>query len=180
MKQSWAHKNLLTRKFVAAVVLCLFVMKGLSFLGMTASLAADPLAHNQFAASVVLGTHCEKNNDNADHSDRHIDHSQCCVFCSSASRNVAIAIDVIFSQVVTVLLPEKQLSVLATTYDDSFIMSSKPIAWGSSWSSTAPPRAWGISWPKTVSVLGATRVIATKSIIINTQIHKLISVWTLM
>ena len=141
MKQSWAHKNLLTRKFVATVVLCLFVMKGLSFLGMTASLAADPLAHNQFAESVVLGTHCDKMNDKADHTDHHIDHSQCCVFCSSVSRNAAIAIDVIFSQVVAVLLPEKQQSVLAITYDDSLIMSSKPIAWGSSWSSTAPPRA---------------------------------------
>ena len=141
MKQSWAHKNLFTRKFVAAVVLCLFVMKGLSFLGMTASLAADPLAHNQFAESVVLGTHCDKMNDKADHTDHHIDHSQCCVFCSSSSRNVAIVIDVIYSQVVTVLLPEKQQSASATAYNDNLIIPLKPIAWGSSWSSTAPPRA---------------------------------------
>jgi hypothetical protein len=139
MKQSWAHKNLLTRKFVAVVVLCLFVMKGLSFMGMTASLAADPFAHNQFAASVVLGTHCDKASNNPDHADHHIDHSQCCVFCSSASRDVA-TVEFTLAAVVTVLSPDREQKILPVVYAYRHIGAAKPLAWGSSWSSTAPPR----------------------------------------
>ncbi len=81
MKRSWTHRHLLTRKFIAAAILCLFVLKGLSFLGMTASLAADPQGTSPVIASAVLGTHCENAQNKADPNHQHIDHAECCVFC---------------------------------------------------------------------------------------------------
>jgi hypothetical protein len=139
MKQTWAHRNFLTRKFAAAIVLCLFVMKGLSFMGMAASLGSDPFTHNDYAESVVLGMHCDKANNNSDHAGHHIDHSECCVFCSSASRDVTV-VDVYFSKVVAVLSPKKEQTILPFVYADRENDAARPFTWRDSWNSTAPPR----------------------------------------
>jgi hypothetical protein len=139
MKRSWAHRHLLTRKFIAAAILCLFVLKGLSFLGMTASLASDPQGASPVIASAILGTHCESAQNKADPTHQHIDHTECCVFCSSLSRD-AVALDAnLLTVIVATLSPQKEFQSVVYFVKDA--TSSQPSGWESSWSATAPPQA---------------------------------------
>jgi hypothetical protein len=106
-------------------------------MGMTASLAADPLAHNQFAASVILGTHCDKASNNPDH--KHISHTECCIFCSSLSRD-AVALDAnLLTVIVGILSPKEEAKPIV--YFVKNTTSSQPPGWANSWSATAPPSA---------------------------------------
>jgi hypothetical protein len=138
MKQSWAYKNLLTRKFVAVVVLCLFVMKGLSFIGLTASVASDPSSNQQIAATFLLGEICKNNQNGNDHSEGHIDHSQCCVFCSSTIKDTVI-IDVASLEVVAVLSPVEEAKPVL--FMEELVKVLDPLGFANNWSSTSPPRA---------------------------------------
>ena len=139
MKRSWAHRHLLTRKFIAAAILCLFVLKGLSFLGMTASLASDPQGTSPVIASAILGTHCESAQNKADPNHQHVDHTECCVFCSSLSRD-AVALDAnLLTVIVATLSPQKESQSVVYFVEDA--TSSQPPGWGNSWSATAPPQA---------------------------------------
>jgi hypothetical protein len=139
MKRSWAHRHLLTRKFIAAAILCLFVLKGLSFLGMTASLASDPQEINPVIASAILGTHCESAQNKADPNHQHADHAECCVFCSSLSRD-AVALDAnLLTVIVATLSPQKESQSVVYFVKDC--TSSQPPGWENGWSATAPPQA---------------------------------------
>ena len=139
MKRARTNSCLLTRKFVAAAVLCLFVIKGLSFLGMTASLAADPQGTSPVIASAVLGTHCENTQNKADPNHQHIDHAECCVFCSSLSRDAA-ALDANLLTVIAATLSPREES-RPTVYFVENTTSPQPPGWANSWSATAPPTA---------------------------------------
>ena len=139
MKRSWTHRHLLTRKFIAAAILCLFVLKGLSFLGMTASLASDPQGTSPAIASAILGTHCESAQNKADPTHQHIDHTECCVFCSSLSRD-AVALDAnLLTVIVGILSPKEEAKPIV--YFVKNTTSSQPPGWANSWSATAPPSA---------------------------------------
>ena len=139
MKRSWAHRHLLTRKFIAAAILCLFVLKGLSFLDMTASLASDPQGTSPVIASAILGTHCESAQNKADPNHQRIDHAECCVFCSSLSRD-AVALDAnLLTVIVATLSPQKESQSVVYFVKDT--TSSQPPGWENGWSATAPPQA---------------------------------------
>ena len=139
MKRARTNSCLLTRKFVAAAVLCLFVIKGLSFLGLTASLATDPQGTNPVIASVILGTHCENAQNKGDPTHQHIDHSECCVFCSSLSRDT-VALDAnLLTAIVATLSPREESQPPVYFVKDP--TSPQPPGWANSWSSTAPPQA---------------------------------------
>lgn len=139
MKRSWAHRHLLTRKFFAAAILCLFVFKGLSFLGMTAALASDPQGTSPVIASAILGTPCESAQNKADPNHQHVDHTECCVFCSSLSRD-AVAFDAnLLTVIVATLSPQKESQ--SVVYFVEAATSSQPPGWENSWSATAPPTA---------------------------------------
>jgi hypothetical protein len=139
MKRSWAHRHLLTRKFIAAAILCLFVLKGLSFLGMTASLASDPQGTSPVIASAILGTHCENAQNKADPNHQHIDHAECCVFCSSLSRDT-VALDAnLLTAIVATLSPREESQPPVYFVKDP--TSPQPPGWANSWSATAPPQA---------------------------------------
>jgi len=139
MKHSWAHRHLLTRKFIAAAILCLFVLKGLSFLGMTASLASDPQGTSPVIASAILGAHCENAQNKADPNHQHIDHTECCIFCSSLSKD-AVALDVnLLTAIVVILSPREESQSVVYFVKDA--TSSQPPGWENSWSATAPPTA---------------------------------------
>ena len=139
MKRARTNCCHLTRKFVAAAVLCLFVIKGLSFLGMTASLAADPQGTGSVIASAVLGTHCENAQNKADPNHQHSDHAECCVFCSSLSRDAA-ALDANLLTVIAATLSPIEESQ-PTVYFVENTTSPQPPGWANSWSATAPPTA---------------------------------------
>ena len=139
MKRSWTHRHLLSRKFIAAVILCLFVLKGLSFLGMTASLAADPQVTSPAIASAVLGTHCENAQNKADPNHQHIDHAECCIFCSSLSRDAAALDANLITVIVATLLPKEESE--PTVYFVENTTNPQPPGWANSWSATAPPQA---------------------------------------
>jgi hypothetical protein len=139
MKRSWAHRHLLTRKFVAVAVLCLFIIKGLSFLGITASLAADPLRANPAITAAVLGVHCENAKSKADPSNQHIDYTDCCAFCSSVSKDIVALSANLLLVLVGVSLP--QTGIQPKSYFVKNDTSPKPPGWLSGWSSTAPPVA---------------------------------------
>jgi hypothetical protein len=139
MKRSWAHRHLLTRKFFAAAILCLFVLKGLSFLGMTASLASDPQGTSPVIASAILGTHCENAQNKADPNHQHIDHAECCVFCSSLSRDAAALDANLLTVIVATLSPQKESR--SVVYFVEVATSSQPPGWENGWSATAPPQA---------------------------------------
>jgi hypothetical protein len=139
MKRSWTHRHLLTRKFIAAAILCLFVFKGLSFLGLTASFAADPQGTNPVIASAILGTHCENAQNKGDPTHQHIDHSECCVFCSSLSRDT-VALDAnLLTAIVATLSPREEFQPKVYFVKDP--TSAQPPGWANSWSATAPPLA---------------------------------------
>ena len=139
MKRARTNSCLLTRKCVAAAVLCLFIIKGLSFLGMTASLAIDPQATSPVIASAVLGTHCENTQNKADPGHQHINHKECCIFCSSLSRDT-VALDAnLLTVIVGILSPKEEAKPIV--YFVKNTTSSQPPGWANSWSATAPPSA---------------------------------------
>ncbi|MFM8859723.1 MAG: hypothetical protein ACKOEW_06480 [Methylocystis sp.] len=139
MKQTWAHKQLLTRKFIAAVVLCLFVFKGLAFLGMTASLASDPQSANPVITSAVLGTHCEAGKEKSDPLGQHVHNTECCLFCSSPVRDVVGLDASLLTIVIASLSPQKELPSALISFEEPTKL--EPVGYLSSWSATAPPRA---------------------------------------
>jgi hypothetical protein len=139
MNRARTNSCLLTRKFVAAAVLCLFVIKGLSFLGMTVSLATDPEGTNPIILSAVLGAHCENAQNKADPGHQHISHTECCIFCSSLSRD-AVALDAnLLTVIVGILSPKEEAKPIV--YFVKNTTSSQPPGWANSWSATAPPSA---------------------------------------
>ena len=139
MKRSWTHRSLLTRKFVAAMILCLFVLKGLSFLSLAASLAADPQGINPVIASAVLGTHCENSQNKADPNHQRIDHTECCVFCSSTSKDTVSLDANLLTVIVATLTPQNDPQPVIYFVKD--LQGAQPPGWENSWSATAPPQA---------------------------------------
>jgi len=139
MKRTRTHTRILTRRFLAVTILCLFVFKGLSFLGLTASLATDPQGTNPVIASVILGTHCENAQNKGDPTHHHIDHSECCVLCSSLSRDT-VALDAnLLTAIVATLSPREEFKPKVYFVKDP--TSAQPPGWTNSWSATAPPLA---------------------------------------
>ena len=139
MKRTRTHTSLLNRKLVAAAVLCLFVFKGLSFLGMTAELAMDPQGANPVIAKAILGAHCENTQDKNIPDQKHEAKSECCVFCASSGRDQAFLNVAILAQIITVLSPDAADASLV--YDSHQLDIPRPAILSYDWSATAPPTA---------------------------------------
>ena len=131
------QRRSLIRKYVAVAVLCLFALRGLSFIGMAAAMAG-PNADNPVFAQIVLGDHCARAQDRSDAPAKQRAHSEHCVLCGSLARD-AVALSVLILTDAFVRTPH--VNVLSTPpINDIFLLTLAPglIA---NWSATSPPRA---------------------------------------
>ena len=139
MRRTWEHRHLFTRRFVAAAVLCLFALKGVSMMGIVAELAAAPSIHKEAISSIVLGTHCDHSNSKHAPSGSHGDHEDCCAFCTSSAKKFTALDPVINANIIDILTPHTQAGTPILFSEDS--IRSQMLGWVTSWSSTSPPSA---------------------------------------
>ena len=137
MKRNWAHKHLLTRKFIAAVVLCVFALKAVSMMGLVAELAAAPSIHKEAISNIVVGTHCDHSNSKHAPSGNHEDLEDCCAFCFSSTQKFT-ALDLTnIATIIDILTPHIHVGTPIVFSKNSVQPSN--FGWVTSWSSTSPP-----------------------------------------
>ena len=140
MKTQFAHFIRTNRKALAVAMLCVLVLKGLSFLGMASAMAKYPEATNQYFSAAVLGAHCDQDRNGGLPKGTQTHPTECCVLCSAASRDEA-AVDVtLLGAVVALLTPQTELRPLAVSYSspqEAQLTFSTGLF--SDWSATAPP-----------------------------------------
>jgi hypothetical protein len=129
------HRRTLIRRIVAIAVLCLFVLRGMTFIGMAAAMATTD-GGNPSIAHAVLGENCAQQ-DGSDGPRKHA-HSEHCVLCCSAVRDIAASNALIFFEVI--LLTPEELPAPTPRAKKAPNLEEAPglIA---NWSATSPPRA---------------------------------------
>ena len=141
MKTHFAHFIRSNRKALEVAMLCVLVLKGFSFLGMASALAKYPEASNQYFSASVLGAHCDHDRDGGLPQGTHKHHTECCVLCSAASRDVAAADVPLLGAVVALLTPQSEGRLLPVSYSRQGHRLVFSTGLFSDWSATAPPAA---------------------------------------
>jgi hypothetical protein len=141
MKQSFAHFIRTNRNALAVAMLCVLVLKGFSFLGMASSMAKYPEASNQYFSAAVLGAHCDQDHDAGLPQGTHAHHADCCVLCSSATRDEASADVAMLGAVIALLTPQTEPRPVPVSYSPQEPRLAFSTGLFSDWSATAPPRA---------------------------------------
>lgn len=128
----------LIRKIAAGAVLCLFILRALSSLGLAAHFAAGIEADDPVFAAAA-GLHCEAPQDPSSPPKQGKDHSQCCVLCASMARG-GFALDLLILTHAIVFPPPETPAFFPSLL---FIGSqfAKPPGWMANWSATSPPSA---------------------------------------
>jgi hypothetical protein len=131
-----AHRRSLLVKSIAVVALCLFVLRGVGFIEMVASLAAGPAgsAKASFLA-MTAGEKCHSDDKKTDPARR--DHSTCCVSCAWARD--AVLLDVVIAARILDLFPETHISLPAWSVDATARAPAPGLI--ANWSATSPPRS---------------------------------------
>lgn len=141
MKQSFAHFIRTNRKALAVAMLCVLMLKGFSLLGMASSIAKHPEASNHYFSMAILGGHCDQDRDSGLPQDRQAQHTECCVLCSTAARDAALADMAAPGSVIALLTPVSEAGPLPVSY----MLQEPRLAFStglfSDWSATAPPAA---------------------------------------
>ncbi len=139
MKTQFAYFIRRNRKALAVAMLCVLVLKGFSFLGMASAMAKYPEASNQYFSAAVLGAHCDQNRDDGLPQGTQSHHTECCVLCSSATRDTAAADVVLLGAVIAVLTPQTESGPLPVSFTPNNIILAFSSGLFSDWSATAPP-----------------------------------------
>ena len=141
MKPLFARFIRSNRKALAVAMLCIFVIKGLSFLGMSSAIAKYPDGLDQHSATAILGAMCEAARNSEQPTTKQDHHKDCCILCSSGSRDDQAVIPTTLGDIVAVLMPLRKpepIIVIFTQQDVHLAYSSGLL---SDWSATAPPVA---------------------------------------
>jgi hypothetical protein len=128
----------LIRRIVAVAVLCLFVLRGMTFIGMAAAMAATD-AENPVFAHAFLRDHCAR--QDGSNGPRKQSQSEHCVLCCSAAREVVASNALIFAEVV-LLTPDEP--AMATPRENEISHLGKAPGLIANWSATSPPLTRGI------------------------------------
>jgi len=129
------HRRFQIRKIIAVAALCLFVLRGLSFLGVSAALAASPDATGPGLSASLLEEQCERRDKSGDRS-THEECSDCCVLCMSAARTAAL-LSVSSLTGVLSLSERESMAPRIRLFD---LDAQKPPGLIANWSATSPPR----------------------------------------
>jgi hypothetical protein len=131
------HGRTRGRKIIAAAMLSLLVLRGLSFLAIAGAFLESSSVANPVLSTLDLGEHCDWTEGQSDHQTPNQDCSDCCVFCASAARDLIVpgalsfkATDALFSSAVV---------SLSTFYRDK-LGAPRPPGLIANWSATSPPR----------------------------------------
>jgi hypothetical protein len=124
-----------TRRIVAVAVLCLLVMRAMTFIGMAAAMAT-PDADNPAFVHVVLGDDCRR--EDGSESPRKSIHPEHCVLCSFAARD-AMASGALFFAEDFLLLPVEPAAT-APPFEENLHWAKTP-GLIDNWSATSPPRS---------------------------------------
>jgi hypothetical protein len=138
MLNAQSQRRSLIRRIVAVAVLCLFVLRGMTFIGIAAAMATTDAGNPAFAHA-VLGDHCARQ-DGSDGPRKHA-HSDHCVLCCSAARDIVASNALIFVEVV-LLTPDEPAT--PAPYDNEIPHLRKAPGLIANWSATSPPRTRGI------------------------------------
>jgi hypothetical protein len=132
------RRRSLIRRIVAVAVLCLFVLRGMTFIGMAAAMATTD-AGNPVFAHAVLGDHCARQ-DGSDGPHNRVK-SEHCVLCCSAARDIVASNTLIFVEVVLRTPDEPAASAPRDNEMPHLWRAPGLIA---NWSATSPPRTRGL------------------------------------
>lgn len=134
MSNPRTHSRSSIRRIAAVVMLCVFVLRGMSLIGMAAALAASP-TENPVFAHVVIGEQCARhdgsNAPKSNHSEQH------CVLCSPLARDAIALITFVFI-CVAVFAPRKPVGI-RSHFKKPFYLA-RPPGLIANWSATSPPR----------------------------------------
>jgi len=78
------------RKIIAAAVVSLLVLRGLSVLGIAGAFVGLSSLASPVPLAFILEERCDRAEDKADHKNPRQDRSDCCVLCASAIRDLAV------------------------------------------------------------------------------------------
>lgn len=130
------HGRSQSRKIIAAAVLSLLVLRGLSFLGIAGALVDSLRIANPILSVLNLEEHCDWGEDQSDHG-RPIQHcSDCCVLCAPAAGDSIVPRVQSFKETDS-LFSSKTISPL--TFDPDKLGSARPPGLIANWSATSPP-----------------------------------------
>lgn len=141
VKTLFARFTRSNRKAFAVVMLCVFVIKGLSFLGMSSVIAKYPDGQDKSAATAFLGLMCDQAKNTEQPTGKQKIHKDCCILCTSGSRDDRVVIPTTLGDVLAVLVPLRKpepIIVIFTQQDVHLAYSSGLLT---DWSATAPPVA---------------------------------------
>jgi hypothetical protein len=121
-------------RIAAVAVICLFVLRGISFLGMAAADGGNPgFAH------AVLGDRCASQ-DGSDGPRKH-SHSEHCVLCCSVARDIVASHTLVFAKILVLTPGEMPAPTPRAKEAPDLEKASGLIA---NWSATSPPRTRGL------------------------------------
>jgi hypothetical protein len=132
------HRRTLIRRIVAVTVLCLFVLRGMTFIGMAAAMAASDGGNPGFAHA-VLGDHCAQQ-EGSDGPRKH-GHSEHCVLCCSVARDIVASNALIFDEVI-LLTPEEPAAPTPRVKEVPHPEKAPGLI--ANWSATSPLRTRGL------------------------------------
>jgi hypothetical protein len=135
MSNPHAHSHTSIRRIAAVVMLCVFVLRGMTLIGMAAALASSP-SENPVFAHAVIGEQCAPHDESneapkSNHSEQH------CVLCSPLARDAIALITFVFI-CVAVFAPRKPVGT--RSYFKEPIYLARPPGLIANWSATSPPR----------------------------------------
>ncbi len=136
MPKTELQRRFLIRKIIAVVALCLFFLRGLSFLGMAASLTAAPQTGGMSFSQFILGEHCEAAKNDAHPRNHDHERTGCCVLCMSTARDAIVLSVLVLAQVIA---GSPRQGVEPAAFSIENLTALKTPGLNSSWSATSPP-----------------------------------------
>ena len=108
---------------------------------MASSIGKYPEASNHFFSTAVLGSICSQDHGSGLPQSGQAQHTECCVLCSTAARDAALADMAAPGSVIALLTPVSEAGPLPVSY----MLQEPRLAFStglfSDWSATAPPAA---------------------------------------
>lgn len=125
-----------SRKIIAAALLSLLVLRGLSFLGIAGAFVDSSSIANPIVSSLFIEDHCDRAKDNSDRSGPIQNCSDCCVLCMSTARDSILPEAPSFKETDSLFVGA---SVSPSTFYPNSLGSARPPGFIANWSATSPP-----------------------------------------
>lgn len=135
MSNATNHRRTLIRKFIAVAVLCLFVLRGMGFMGMISALAAPHTDGLAFTHAMFEDQCARQDGSNSPKKDAHPEH---CMLCCSQARDIFALSAFIF---VSFFLVTPNQPVASEPPFEKNLHSLKAAGLIANWSATSPPQA---------------------------------------